>query len=71
MGLGMIILASRKNAVKCIIKKVREQVEKAGYPVIDFSGHEYDKYFLKDTIHLGRKGWIYFDEAVQKFYSEK
>ena len=70
MGLGMIILASRKNAVKCIIK-VREQVEKAGYPVIDFSGHEYDKYFLKDTIHLGWKGWIYFDEAVQKFYSEK
>ena len=52
-------------------KKVREQVEKAGYPVIDFSGHEYDKYFLKDTIHLGWKGWIYFDEAVQKFYSEK
>ncbi|MCU5662185.1 D-alanyl-lipoteichoic acid biosynthesis protein DltD, partial [Bacillus cereus] len=51
--------------------KVREQVEKAGYPVVDFSGHEYDKYFLKDTIHLGWKGWIYFDEAVQKFYSEK
>ena len=50
--------------------KVREQVEKAGYPVVDFSGHEYDKYFLKDTIHLGWKGWIYFDEAVQKFYSE-
>ncbi|CAM4350279.1 D-alanyl-lipoteichoic acid biosynthesis protein DltD [Bacillus wiedmannii] len=52
-------------------KKVREQVEKAGYPVVDFSGHEYDKYFLKDTIHLGWKGWIYFDEAVQKFYTEK
>lgn len=52
-------------------KKVREQVEKAGYPVVDFSGHEYDKYFLKDTIHLGWKGWIYFDEAVHKFNSEK
>ncbi|MEK4578905.1 MULTISPECIES: D-alanyl-lipoteichoic acid biosynthesis protein DltD [Bacillus] len=51
--------------------KVRDQVEKAGYPVVDFSSHEYDKYFLKDTIHLGWKGWIYFDEAVQKFYSEK
>lgn len=35
--------------------KVRDQVEKAGYPVVDFSSHEYDKYFLKDTIHLGRK----------------
>ena len=45
--------------------------EKAGYPVVDFSGHEYDKYFLKDTIHLGWKGWIYFDEAVQNFYTEK
>ncbi len=67
----MITLVSLKSAVKCIIKKVREQVEKAGYPVVDFSGHEYDKYFLKDTIHLGWKGWIYFDEAVQNFYTEK
>ncbi|KEK23104.1 D-alanyl-lipoteichoic acid biosynthesis protein DltD [Bacillus gaemokensis] len=50
-------------------KKIREQVEKAGFPVADFTSHEYDKYFLKDTIHLGWKGWVYVDEALQKFYA--
>ncbi|MED0819055.1 D-alanyl-lipoteichoic acid biosynthesis protein DltD, partial [Bacillus paranthracis] len=33
--------------------------------------HEYDKYFLKDTIHIGWKGWVYFDEEIQKFYQNK
>ncbi len=33
---------------------------------MDFSGHEYDKYFLKDTIHLGWKAGFTFDEAVAK-----
>ncbi|MED2839068.1 D-alanyl-lipoteichoic acid biosynthesis protein DltD [Bacillus wiedmannii] len=51
-------------------KKVREQVEKAGFPVADFTSHEYDKYFLKDTIHLGWKGWVYVDEAIQQFRAE-
>ncbi|MGG0515045.1 D-alanyl-lipoteichoic acid biosynthesis protein DltD [Bacillus pseudomycoides] len=52
-------------------KKVREQVEKAGFPVADFTSHEYDKYFLKDTIHLGWKGWVYVDEALQQFHAGK
>ncbi|MDM5153996.1 D-alanyl-lipoteichoic acid biosynthesis protein DltD [Bacillus sp. DX1.1] len=49
-------------------KKVHEQIKQAGYPIADFSNHEYDKYFLKDHMHLGWKGWVYIDEAVQKFY---
>ncbi|MFC7393614.1 D-alanyl-lipoteichoic acid biosynthesis protein DltD [Scopulibacillus cellulosilyticus] len=48
--------------------RVRKQVEKAGFPVADFSSHEYDKYFLKDTMHLGWKGWVYVDQAIKKFY---
>ncbi|MHA4074727.1 D-alanyl-lipoteichoic acid biosynthesis protein DltD, partial [Bacillus cereus] len=27
-----------------------------------------DKYFLKDHMHLGWKGWVYIDEAIQQFY---
>lgn len=51
-------------------KKVREQVERAGFPVADFTSHEYDNYFLKDPIHLGWKGWVYVDEAIQQFRAE-
>ncbi|MRA75355.1 hypothetical protein GH868_28020, partial [Bacillus thuringiensis] len=24
--------------------------------------------FLKDHMHLGWKGWVYIDEAIQQFY---
>lgn len=47
--------------------KVHEQIKRAGYPIADFSDHEYDTYFLKDHIHIGWKGWVYIDEAIQQF----
>lgn len=34
----------------------------------DFSEREYELYFLRDTMHLGWKGWAYIDEAVYDFY---
>lgn len=36
----------------------------------DFSDKEYELYFLKDTMHLGAKGWAYVDEAVYRFYQK-
>ncbi len=57
-----------KERREAYYKKVHEQIEKAGYPIADFSNHEYDKYFLKDHMHLGWKGWVYIDEAIQQFY---
>lgn len=48
-------------------KKIRNQVEAAGFPVADLSEHEYDPYFLKDSIHIGWKGWTYVDEAISDF----
>ncbi|MEH7450869.1 D-alanyl-lipoteichoic acid biosynthesis protein DltD [Gottfriedia acidiceleris] len=52
-------------------KKVKKQIEDAGFQVADFSSHEYDEFFLKDTIHLGWKGWVYVDQSLNKFYSVK
>ncbi|WP_088071381.1 D-alanyl-lipoteichoic acid biosynthesis protein DltD [Gottfriedia luciferensis] len=49
--------------------KVKKQIEDAGFQVADFSSHEYDEFFLKDTIHLGWKGWVYVDQSLNKFYS--
>lgn len=51
--------------------KIHAQIKKTGFPIVDFSNHEYDKYFLKDTIHIGWKGWVYFDEEIQKLYQNK
>jgi D-alanine transfer protein len=49
-------------------KKIRLQIEKSGFAVADFSDHEYDPYFMKDSIHIGWKGWVYTDKAIKEFY---
>ena len=36
--------------------------------IADFSDKEYEDYFLLDIMHLGWKGWVYFDKAVYDFY---
>lgn len=59
-----------KQARDVYYRKVCEQIEAAGFQVADFSGHEYDKYFLKDTMHLGWKGWVYVDHAIKNFYDQ-
>ncbi|WP_212920321.1 D-alanyl-lipoteichoic acid biosynthesis protein DltD [Ornithinibacillus bavariensis] len=45
-------------------QSIVDQVETAGFPVADFSGHEYDPYFLKDPMHIAWKGWVYVDQAL-------
>lgn len=49
--------------------RIRNQIEAEGFQVADFSGHEYDPYFMKDTIHIGWKGWVYTDRAIKDFYN--
>ena len=51
--------------------KIRNIANKYGAKISDFSSSEYEKYFLKDIMHLGWKGWIKVDEAIYKFYNEK
>lgn len=51
--------------------KIKNQIRSEGFPVADFSNHEYDPYFLKDTIHLGWKGWVDIDKSIEKFYTSK
>ncbi|OIK15615.1 D-alanyl-lipoteichoic acid biosynthesis protein DltD [Bacillus sp. MUM 116] len=49
--------------------RIKKQIEAEGFQVADFSGHEYDPYFMKDTIHIGWKGWVYTDRAIKQFYN--
>ncbi|WHY66847.1 D-alanyl-lipoteichoic acid biosynthesis protein DltD [Neobacillus sp. SuZ13] len=51
--------------------KVKKQVEKNGFPILDLSSHEYDKYFFKDTIHLGYKGWVSVDKGILQFEKQQ
>lgn len=49
-------------------QKIRDLCEEYQVSLADFSGKEYEPYFLKDVMHLGWKGWVYVDEAVYRFY---
>lgn len=51
-------------------KRINQMVSSYGFEIADFSGHEYEDYFLKDIMHLGWKGWVYVDEAIVKYYHE-
>ncbi|KPU42796.1 hypothetical protein OXPF_35590 [Oxobacter pfennigii] len=49
-------------------EKLRNLVSEYGFDMADFSQYEYEDYFLKDIMHLGWKGWVYVNEAIDKFY---
>lgn len=59
----------KEEREKCYAS-INNLVKKYDQKVADFSDKEYEKYFLKDKMHLGWKGWVYLDEAVYKFYKE-
>ncbi|MBU3127263.1 D-alanyl-lipoteichoic acid biosynthesis protein DltD [Clostridium tagluense] len=51
-------------------KKIDDMVSSYDFEVADFSMHENENYFLKDASHLGWKGWVYVNEAIDKYYNE-
>jgi len=52
-------------------QKVKKQIKDEGFPIVDLSSHEYDPYFIKDTMHLGWKGWAYIDEVLVSFTQKR
>jgi len=57
-----------KNGREVYYKKICKQVSASGFPIVDLSGHEYDPYFLKDTMHIAWKGWVYVDQAMEQHW---
>lgn len=47
--------------------RIKKQITENGFTFADFSDHEYDPYFMRDSIHIGWKGWVYLDEAMAEF----
>lgn len=48
-------------------KRVKKQIRSNGFEYADYSEHEYDPYFMKDTIHIALKGWVYLDRDIESF----
>lgn len=49
---------------------IRQVCEQAGAQVCDFSGHEYEQYWLYDIVHFGWTGWIDLNQAIYEFAEE-
>ncbi|HBF76366.1 D-alanyl-lipoteichoic acid biosynthesis protein DltD [Clostridium tyrobutyricum] len=60
-----------KEGREAYYKKVKDIIDPYGYKIADFSGSEYEKYFLGDIMHVGWKGWIKIDGEIEKYYYEK
>ncbi len=49
--------------------RLREVAATYEVPVVDFADHDSDRYFVTDpNSHLSRKGWTYYDRALDAFY---
>lgn len=59
-----------KSDREAYYKRVKAMTLEHGFEMADFSDYEYDTYFLKDASHLGWKGWVYVNEAIDKFYKQ-
>ncbi|WHY88321.1 D-alanyl-lipoteichoic acid biosynthesis protein DltD [Neobacillus novalis] len=60
-----------KNGRTSYYERIKNQIESEGFQIADFSDHEYDPYFMKDTIHIGWKGWVYTDKVIKEFCEGK
>lgn len=51
-------------------EKINSIVNSFGFEIFDMSKYEYLDYMFKDPYHIEGKGWIYIDEAIDKYYHE-
>lgn len=59
-----------KDKREAYYKKMNQFLADSGQSYIDLSSHENDDYFLTDTLHIGWKGWVYVDKAMDDFWNK-
>ncbi|MFT8872163.1 MAG: D-alanyl-lipoteichoic acid biosynthesis protein DltD [Sporolactobacillus sp.] len=54
-------------------QKIARLVKKNGFQLADFSRFDDNSrsHFLQDTMHISPLGWVYIDQAIQKFAQKK
>lgn len=62
MGIGRDVRDTYYETLRAICSRY-------GFRAIDFADHDQDKWFLLDwNYHLSRKGWVYYDQALDAFF---
>lgn len=59
------------SARRAYYDKLHAAIDPTGFPLLDFSEHEEDRFFFNDTGHPSSKAWIYYDHALADFYGSK
>lgn len=49
--------------------KMNKFLRESGYAYVDMSQHENENYMFTDTLHIGWKGWVYMDHAMDDFWN--
>lgn len=57
------------GARRAYYAQLHAAIDPTGYPLLDFSAHEEDRFFFNDTGHPSGKAWIYYDHALADFYA--
>lgn len=50
--------------------KMKQILTDADVAYVDFTEHEYDPYFIMDTIHIAWKGWVYLDQELGRYWAQ-
>ena len=48
--------------------KLADILARSGFPLLDFSDHEEDRFFFNDAGHPSAKAWIYYNQGIDRFY---
>ena len=59
-----------KKARSDFYKQQAALMKKYGVPYLNLEDKEYVPYFYYDVMHLGWKGWLYFDEQLTKHFGK-
>ena len=59
-----------KKARSDFYKQQAAVMKKYGVPYLNLEDKEYVPYFYYDVMHLGWKGWLYFDEQLTKHFGK-
>lgn len=51
-------------------QNIRDICKEYDVELLDYSVKEYEKYFFKDNMHIGWKGWVHISEEAYKFYKK-
>lgn len=57
-----------KESREVFYDKLRAVLDEAEVEYLDLSSHDYDKYYLRDVMHLGWRSWVQVDKALYEFF---